>query len=214
LPKGTVIPAGVNVGVAAGPLENDTVVTIQGINELHRLGYTISEPLSSGLPFFVSKETGEDIDAGNIALNPAIVANLGAIAASSRTYDSATGEEKVVLGNGLNALNIANIRNVRIEFLGGVDQSLLITGNFDDFFRTLIGALGVQAQESERQELNQKFLVDQVDSRRQSVSGVSMDEEMADMVKFQHAYNAAARHMTTYDEMLDKIINGMGQVGR
>jgi flagellar hook-associated protein 1 FlgK len=147
-------------------------------------------------------------------LNPNIVSNLGALAASSRTYTDVEGEQRVVIGNGINALHIANIRSTRIEFLGGADQSLTITGNYDDFFRTLIGTLGVQGQEAQRQQQNQKFLVDQVDARRQSVSGVSMDEEMADLVKFQHAYNAAARSMTTYDEMLDKIINGMGQVGR
>jgi flagellar hook-associated protein 1 FlgK len=53
-----------------------------------------------------------------------------------------------------------------------------------------------------------------VEERRQSVSAVSLDEEMMNMIKFQHAYNAAARQITAIDEMLDKIINGMGVVGR
>jgi flagellar hook-associated protein 1 FlgK len=57
-------------------------------------------------------------------------------------------------------------------------------------------------------------MVDQVDSRRQSVSGVSLDEEMANLLKFQHAYAAAARVMTTFDQNLDKVINSMGVVGR
>jgi len=74
--------------------------------------------------------------------------------------------------------------------------------------------LGVEAEEANRQTTNAKIVVDQVESRRQSVSGVSLDEEMSNMVKFQHAYNAAARFMTTIDETLDRIINGMGTVGR
>jgi len=41
-----------------------------------------------------------------------------------------------------------------------------------------------------------------------------LDEEMSDMIRFQHAYNAAARFMTTYDQILDKLINGTGAVGR
>ncbi|WP_277674602.1 flagellar basal body rod C-terminal domain-containing protein, partial [Piscibacillus halophilus] len=45
-------------------------------------------------------------------------------------------------------------------------------------------------------------------------SGVSLDEEMANMIKFQHAYNAAARSLTVVDEMLDRVINQMGIVGR
>lgn len=53
-----------------------------------------------------------------------------------------------------------------------------------------------------------------METRRQSVSGVSLDEEMSNMIKFQHAYNASARFMTTYDELLDKLINSTGTVGR
>lgn len=214
LPKGTVVPDNADISASPGVLAEDTVVTVKGINGLHQLGYELTEPVTSGKPFFVTKDGSDTFTAGNLALNPEIIGNLGAIAASSRTYTNAGGDQKPVVGNGNNALLIAGIRKSRIQFLGGADQSLTISGNFDDFFRTLIGALGVQAQESQRQELNQKFLTDQLDARRQAVSGVSMDEEMADMVKFQHAYNAAARHMTTFDEMLDKIINGMGQVGR
>ncbi len=52
------------------------------------------------------------------------------------------------------------------------------------------------------------------DERRQSVSAVSLDEEMTNMIQFQHAYNAAARIITMQDEIFDKIINGMGTGGR
>jgi flagellar hook-associated protein 1 FlgK len=97
---------------------------------------------------------------------------------------------------------------------GSTGQPILTDGTFDEFFRSFVAELGVQSQEATRQATNQQMLVDQVDSRRQAVSGVSLDEEMANMIKFQHAYNAAARALTTYDEMLDKVINGMGIVGR
>lgn len=72
----------------------------------------------------------------------------------------------------------------------------------------------MQSQEATRQTTNQQILVDQVDSNRMGVSGVSLDEEMSNMIKFQKAYSAAARVMTTFDEMLDKVINSMGTVGR
>jgi flagellar hook-associated protein 1 FlgK len=78
----------------------------------------------------------------------------------------------------------------------------------------MIGQLGLQSQEADRQSTNQQDIVTQVDSRRQSVSGVSLDEEMSDLIKYQHAYAAAARFMTAIDETLDKVINGMGVVGR
>jgi len=47
-----------------------------------------------------------------------------------------------------------------------------------------------------------------------STSAVSLDEEISNLIKFQHAYNAAARNMTAIDEMIDRIINHLGLVGR
>ncbi len=214
LPKGTVIPGDASIDAGPGTLAEDTVVTIKGINELHQLGYQMTGDLKTGEPLFVIKPGATEMSAESITVNPNIVSSLSALAASSRTYLDGSGTERVVVGNGMNALLISNIRHSNIKFADGIDESLVVAGTYDDFFRSLIGGLGVQAQEEKRQETNQRFLVESVDSKRQSISGVSMDEEMADMVKFQHAYNAAARQMTTFDEMLDKIINGMGTVGR
>ena len=61
---------------------------------------------------------------------------------------------------------------------------------------------------------NTNTLLGQVQNQRLAVSSVSLDEEMSNMIKFQHAYSAAARSMTAMDEMLDRIINSMGLVGR
>ncbi|MCE1252366.1 MAG: hypothetical protein LWX83_02330, partial [Anaerolineae bacterium] len=49
---------------------------------------------------------------------------------------------------------------------------------------------------------------------RESVAGVSLDEEAANLIKYQQAYNASIRMMTAVDEMLDRVINNMGTVGR
>ena len=59
---------------------------------------------------------------------------------------------------------------------------------------------------------NTATLLGAVEHRRASISSVSLDEEMTDMIKFQQAYNASARMITVVDETLDKIINGMGRV--
>lgn len=74
--------------------------------------------------------------------------------------------------------------------------------------------MGVKAQETNRLAKNTETLVNTAELNRQSVSAVSLDEEMSNMIQFQHAYNAAARMITLQDEVLDKIINGMGVVGR
>lgn len=217
LPAGSVIPAGATLtGATPGTtLAADTKVTVNGINGLHALGYTLEDPPKSGIPFFTLKEGATEFNANSLTVNPEIVKKVANIAASSRTYVDTDGNTKVVRGNNDIALALASFQNQKFDFDPSSNGTPLLTsGTFDEFLRAIVGQLGVQSQEATRQTTNQQALVDQVDSRRQSVSGVSLDEEMADMIKYQHAYNAAARSLTTFDEMLDKVINGMGTVGR
>ncbi|NRL58362.1 flagellar hook-associated protein FlgK, partial [Salmonella enterica subsp. enterica serovar Typhi] len=82
------------------------------------------------------------------------------------------------------------------------------------YYAGIIGKLGVDSQSAKKDLSNSIILADSVEKNRLSVSGVSLDEELTNMIKFQHAYSAAARQITVVDEMLDKIINGMGTVGR
>ena len=61
---------------------------------------------------------------------------------------------------------------------------------------------------------NHELLVNHLENRQEQISGVSLDEESVNLVKYQRTYQAAARIMTTVDEMLDRVINNMGLVGR
>ncbi|OCT13149.1 flagellar hook-associated protein FlgK [Paenibacillus pectinilyticus] len=220
LPAGSVIPPGTTLTGAdgnsySGTLAADTKVIVNGINGMHQLGYTLEDPPKSGIPFFTLKEGATDFTADSITVNPDIVKKVANIAASSRTYVDTDGKTKVVRGNNDIALALAGMQNQKFDFDPNANGTPLLTnGTFDEFLRAIVGQLGVQSQEATRQTTNQQALVDQVDSRRQSVSGVSLDEEMANMIKFQQSYNAAARALTTFDEMLDKVINSMGTVGR
>jgi flagellar hook-associated protein 1 FlgK len=83
-----------------------------------------------------------------------------------------------------------------------------------DFYAGLIGKIGTASAQSAEMSTNQQLVVDQLTTRVQEVSGVSLDEEATDMIRFQHAYQAAARVITTMDEMLNTLINGTGLVGR
>ncbi|MFC4711672.1 flagellar hook-associated protein FlgK [Planococcus dechangensis] len=76
-------------------------------------------------------------------------------------------------------------------------------------FRSLVSGLGAKAQTAGYAVSTQQQLLVSTENRRQSVTGVSLDEEMANLVKYQHAYNAAARLVSTTDQMLDTIINRM-----
>lgn len=226
LPKGTVVPEGTVIGnkTYKGSIEERTLnaddpqartISVNGINGLHQLGYTLEDPPQTGIPFFTLKEGATEFSAESITLNPEIEKKVANIAASLRVEADADGNVKVIRGNNDAALLLAGLRNQKFDFdPTSAGTPLLTSGTFDEFFRAMVGQLGVQGREADRQLTNQQILVDQVESRRQSVSGVSLDEEMSNMIKFQHAYNAAARAMTTFDEMLDKVINSMGVVGR
>jgi flagellar hook-associated protein 1 FlgK len=83
----------------------------------------------------------------------------------------------------------------------------------DQAYRAFVAQVGSQVREANRQEGNSQVLTDAVENRRQSVSGVSLDEEMANLVRFQRSYQASSRAMSTMDEMLDVLINRTGRVG-
>ena len=73
--------------------------------------------------------------------------------------------------------------------------------------------VGSEVAQANRQEANAQALTDAVNDRRQSVAGVSLDEEMTGLIRFQRAYQASSRAMSTMDEMLDVLINRTGRVG-
>jgi flagellar hook-associated protein 1 len=83
----------------------------------------------------------------------------------------------------------------------------------DGTYRAFVARIGSDVREAMRQEANAQVLTDAVENRRQSISGVSMDEEMSNLVRFQRAYQASSRAMSTMDEMLDVLINRTGRVG-
>lgn len=131
--------------------------------------------------------------ANNIRTNPRLVA-----AASSW---NAPGEP----GNGDNAGAMNAMRSLV--------QGPPLNASWEGFYGSTVSALG-QSQVSAQRDLdNTSLLVEMANGRRSQVSGVSLDEEMTNMLRFQHAYNASARVMTTMDDALDTLINRMGRVG-
>ena len=83
----------------------------------------------------------------------------------------------------------------------------------DDAYNAFISRVGSEVREAGRNEANAQALTDAVQDRRESVAGVSLDEEMGNLVRFQRAYQASSRAMSTMDEMLDVLINRTGRVG-
>jgi flagellar hook-associated protein 1 FlgK len=82
------------------------------------------------------------------------------------------------------------------------------------FYGNIVSVLGADVNRAQGLEQSSGLLVDHLDGLRQSVSGVNIDEEVTNLNASQHAYNAAARVITTIDDMLDTLINRTGIVGR
>jgi len=118
-------------------------------------------------------------------------------AAISGNYQLVAASSTGAPGDGEIALRIAQLRDS--NFVNGAKP--------DDYYRGVISRLGAERQEAQRIAENQSLLVDQLNMRKESVSGVSLDEEMTNLIKYQHAYNAAASLIRTLDEMLDTVVN-------
>lgn len=170
------------------------------INTQHKKGYDLLN--GNGIDFFVGLFGSADpdaISARHIYVNEDLLDEE-----NGRKYIAAAGEQadgQTIAGDGSNALEIAKLRNQLL--FGG-------TSTLEQFYEGILGTLGVDAQHALHLVENQTLLVEQLEMRRSSVSGVSLDEEMTNMIQFQHAYNAAARLVTVIDEVLDTLINRTG----
>ncbi len=171
---------------------NTFVNTIaRNINYIHKQGKTLLG--ADGQDFFVASNSAVPIQAGNIKLNPQLN-TLNNIAASMN------GDK----GDGRIAEQIADIR---YSYIFGN-----MTG--DDYYKDIISTLGVVAEESQRVMENQGILISQVDNNRKAITNVSLDEEMANMLQYQHSYVANSRVVNAIDEMIENIVNKMGITGR
>lgn len=175
--------------------------------------YTAWDGMTSIKPGDWLKEL--QVNSAMFSTTPSPTAGLDVIAAKKATQGSASGEHAVLLAQALKSSVSSNPAILAV--LTAIDPAYKTTlGNdsLDGYYNSLVGALGVQSDNAQNMAESQTVLVNQIVNWRESVSGVNMDEEMSNMIRFQKGYNAAARMMTTMDEMLDKLINGTGAVGR
>lgn len=132
-----------------------------------------------------------------IAVNAKIVNDVNNVAAGFPD-----GRGRSMMGDGRSAVEIAAIRNTQV-MIGS-------SRTFDDYFADTVTKVGLKGEQAENMFLSQNSIMNDLRDLRDSISGVNIDEELADIIKFQHGYNAAAKFVSVIDEMLDTVINRLG----
>ena len=109
-------------------------------------------------------------------------------------------------GDGSNASRMVSLNFAKVLEVG----TMSIAG----IYVSMLSQIGTEAGHTKLMYTTQATVADQIDSQRQACSGVNLDEELMDIVILNRAFGAMSRYITTMDEMLNTIINGMGLVGR
>lgn len=182
-----------------GKLDTMAKTFIEAFNEVLQEGYTLKAKQADGT-VVDSKKGTEDLftgkSASDMGINDIFFKEPHLLTASGKPNEE---------GDNTNALKMANMQHK--------GYAKLDNGTIESFYQGVTGRLGVDGQEAIRSAKDSAILQLSIANRRASVSSVSLDEEMTNMITFQQAYNANARMITVVDETLDKIINGMGRVG-
>ncbi len=132
-----------------------------------------------------------------VGINQAIKNDVMSVAAGKPTTNGV-----FEAGDGSAALEIAALRNSNV-MIGDAKS-------FDDYFAQSVTNVGLKGEQAEINMFSQNAIMTDLRNLRDSISGVNIDEELADIMKFQHGYNAAARFVTVIDEILDTVINRLG----
>ncbi|MBW2164914.1 MAG: flagellar hook-associated protein FlgK [Deltaproteobacteria bacterium] len=180
--KGWIEARDVTIPDYLSKLDNLAEGIITEVNDLHKAGLGLNDASVAGRNFF----------AGTTATNMAVdVDDVNNIAAA--------GSLDGLPGGNSNAIEIANLQNAL--------KMNSDTATFDDYYNSLVSDVGSGVQKATVNFDHQSSMVTHLDNYRESVSGVSLDEEMVNLIKFQHGYNAAARLISVADELLDRVIS-------
>jgi len=132
-----------------------------------------------------------------IEVNPKLALDPGSVAAASGVDGRSAG-----IGDGTTALAIAQLRTTPV-MVG-------VTSTFDSYFADRVAGIGLKGEEASRTLDTVKLVMKDLTDTRESLSGVNTDEELSAMITYQNAYAAIARFVSTFDQMLNIIINRMG----
>jgi len=179
-------------------LDNLAYELMKDTNAIHYSGHGIGENiLTTGTAYF-DHINGRYGASKSLSLNDDLLRDLSLIASGS---GDGLGYSKGV-GDGAVTLRMAQLKQAPVFSKDSAD--------FDAYFLLFVADLATQGYEASYMYAAQQGVSDQIQAQRDSVMGVSTDEEMIDIIKFQQGVGAISRYMTALDDMLDRVINGMG----
>lgn len=132
-----------------------------------------------------------------IQVNDAIHTDIQSVAAAMPNLQGTADA-----GDGRAAVEIAALRNTNVMI--GKSRT------FDDYFADAVTNVGLKGEQAQNMLISQNAIMADLTSLRDSISGVNIDEELADIIKFQHGYNAASKFISVQNELLDTLINRLG----
>jgi flagellar hook-associated protein 1 FlgK len=173
----------------------NTIVT--EVNKLQKSGKTMTSPPQDGENFFsvINLESQETL--GNIKINEKLM-DLNAIITSG---SGQAGDSTIAL----------EIVKLKLKPLIADETGML---NVDEYYQTIISRIARNGIEASNAAENQYKLLQSTDANREALFGVSLDEEISNMMRFKFAYDASSRAFNVIDEMIEQIINRMGITGR
>ncbi len=192
-----------------GELDDLIWSLVKNYNAYQYSGYGIGNNINTtGVAFFnpLSFKSGSSslLDVSELVKND--VSFIGAAMGALNADGKAVSGKSAGSGSGSNASRMAGLKDAKL--LNSNSASL------GDFYEAYLAKIGSEAGQASLMYKAQKNLTEQINVQRQSVMGVNIDEEMLDITMLNQAFNAVSRYVTTIDEMLDRLINGFGLVGR
>lgn len=173
-------------------------------NSVHKIGYglPIDGTSATNINFFVGPSNDPiNITAATLTLSDEILKDIRNIAAAGNPGGLAEDNK--------NLIKLINQREDKNFFSGGVSQ-----GTPDDFIKSMLSSMAVDSLQAGRLYATQELMQKNIETKRSSISGVDLNEEMADMVRFQHVYVASSKMISTMDMIIDITVNRLGMVGR
>jgi flagellar hook-associated protein 1 FlgK len=181
---------------------------VQGVNAIHSSGTVYSgSPLTGSAAGNFFDETNPPPAGGDPSLTARGIkldATMTSGAAVAASGGSSTGP-----GDNSVALAISNLRDTT-QTLTDSSGTTVATTNLDDYYNSIIGDVATSSSQANDESTVQSTLMSNAQARRQSVSGVSTDEELIDVIQHQHSYQAAARMVNVVDDMMQTLVS-LGQ---